>query len=303
MTVAQLVARARERLLAGGVPADEAPGDAEVLARHALDWDLTRYAVGRSEMPPADFASRYDASIARRLAREPVSQIVGHREFWGLEFEVTRDVLTPRPETELVVQAALDLYAPEIRATAGPIIVDIGTGSGCIAIALATELAKATFIASDLSIAALRVARRNAARHRVGHRIAFVCTDAIPPEDSVDVVLSNPPYIPTGDAPSLAPEVREYEPGLALFAGSDGLDLYRQLFRNVPQALIEAQDGRLIVEVGYDQAARVKAMANPRFWAFERAYRDLQGIERVLVFRALRPPDGDFGDEGGWSEP
>src|SRR6476661_715183 len=110
MTVAEVVARARARLLAGGVPAEEAPGDAEVLARHALGWDLTRYAVSRSEVPPPDFASRYDALIARRLTREPVSQIVGHREFWGLDFEVTRDVLTPRPETELVVQAALDLW-------------------------------------------------------------------------------------------------------------------------------------------------------------------------------------------------
>src|SRR5690349_6979347 len=111
MTVGEAVARARAQLLAGGVPADEAPGDAEVLARHALDWDLTRYAVSRHEAPPPDFASRYDALIARRLTREPVSQIVGHREFWGLEFEVTRDVLTPRPETELLIRAVLDVCA------------------------------------------------------------------------------------------------------------------------------------------------------------------------------------------------
>jgi len=114
-TVAELVARARERLLAGGVPAAEAPGDAEVLARHLLSWDLTRYAASRREAAPSEFAERYDAAIARRLTREPVSQIVGHREFWGLDFEVTRDVLTPRPETELVVQAALDVCKqPEI---------------------------------------------------------------------------------------------------------------------------------------------------------------------------------------------
>jgi len=301
MTVGEVVARARARLLAGGVPAEEAPGDAEVLARHALGWDLTRYAGSRSEVPPPDFVPRYDALLARRLTREPVSQIVGHREFWGLDFEVTRDVLTPRPETELVVQAVLDLYEPETRATAGPIIVDVGTGSGCIAIALATELANAMFIASDASRAALTVARRNAARHGVSQRIAFMHSAEIPPQYDVEIVVSNPPYIPLAERASLAPEVRNYEPEDALFAGADGLEVLRALLRNLRGDVTE--NGRLIVEVGYDQASRVKALANPRFWAFERAYRDLQGIERVLAFRALRPPDGDFGDEGGWREP
>lgn len=301
MTVAELVARARERLLAGGVPADEAPGDAEVLARHVLGWDLTRYAVSRGEAPPPDFVERYDALIARRARREPVSQIVGHREFWGLDFEVTRDVLTPRPETELVVQAVLDVYDYPTAPTAAPIIVDVGTGSGCIAIALATELPEARFIASDASAAALRVARRNAVRHAVERRVAFVLTETIPPEDDVEIVVSNPPYIPLAERASLAPEVRDHEPATALFGGDDGLDFYRALLKRVPGALTEG--GRLIVEVGYDQAPRVKALANPRFWVFERAYLDLQGIERVLVFRALRPADGDFTHEDGWTEP
>jgi release factor glutamine methyltransferase len=302
MTVGEVVARARARLLAGGVPAEEAPGDAEVLARHALGWDLTRYAVSRSEVPPPDFASRYDALIARRLTREPVSQIVGHREFWGLDFEVTRDVLTPRPETELAVQAVLDVCKrPAQLAAWPPIIVDIGTGSGCIAIALATELTNAMFIASDASLAALTVARRNAARHGVSQRIAFMHSAEIPPQYDVEIVVSNPPYIPLAERASLAPEVRNYEPEDALFAGADGLEVLRALLRNLRGDVTE--NGRLIVEVGYDQASRVKALANPRFWAFERAYRDLQGIERVLAFRALRPPDGDFGDEGGWREP
>jgi release factor glutamine methyltransferase len=282
MTVGDLVASARARLLAGGVPADEAPGDAEVLARHVLGWDLTQYATRRRDAPPSHFAARYDALIARRLTREPVSQIVGHREFWGLDFEVTRDVLTPRPETELVVQAALDAF-PRDRSL---VIVDVGTGSGCIAVALATEFRAARLIASDVSPAALDVARRNAVRHGVAKRIVFVHTSLFNPETDVDLIVSNPPYIPIEEAPSLAPEVRDYEPHVALFGGADGLDAYRALFRTNETSLSTGGDGRLIVEVGYDQAAAVKALAEPRVWTFERGYRDLQGIERVLVFKA-----------------
>jgi release factor glutamine methyltransferase len=298
-SVAGAIADARDVLLAAGVPANEAAGDAEVLARHVLGWDLTQFTLGRTDPLPEDFESAFATLILRRARREPVSQIVGHREFWGLDFEVTRDVLTPRPETELVVQAALDVCA--LREHLGvwpPIIVDIGTGSGCIAIALATELPDAMFVASDASLAALEVARRNAARHGVGRRIAFRHTDDIPPENDVEIIVANPPYVAERDRGSLAPEVREHEPDLALFGGEDGLDFHRLLFRNVPGDLCE--NGRMIVEVGYDQAPQVKAMANPRFWSFERAYRDLQGVERVLVFKSLRPADDDYSDHGSW---
>jgi release factor glutamine methyltransferase len=284
-TVAELVARARERLIAGGVPADEAPGDAEVLARHALAWDLTRYTIERGSPSPDGFPARYDPLIDRRLTREPVSQIVGHREFWGLDFEVTRDVLTPRPETELVVRAALDLWP----ASGGSVIGDIGTGSGCIATALATELRDVRFVASDASLAALELARRNAARHGVADRIAFVHTDAIPPEDDLDMIVSNPPYVALDQRDSLPPEVREYEPEIALFGGPDGLDVYRRMLGGIPGGLTEG--GWLVVEVGYDQAARVSALADPRVWEPGRAYRDLQGIARVLTFRARRHED------------
>src|SRR5690349_12398362 len=131
-TVAAAVAEARDALLATGVPADEVSGDAEVLARHVLGWDLTQFTLHRNEPVPTDFDRTFGELIARRARREPVSQIVGHREFWGLEFEVTRDLLTPRPETELVVQATLDACARrEQFGVWPPIIVDIGTGSGC----------------------------------------------------------------------------------------------------------------------------------------------------------------------------
>jgi len=297
-TVVATVAKARDALLAAGVPAEEAAGDAEVLARHVLGWDLTQFAVHRNESVPDGFDRTFDELVARRSRREPVSQIVGHREFWGLDFEVSRDVLTPRPETELLVQTVLDLYEPESRQTIAPIIIDIGTGSGCIAVALAKELPAAQFIASDASLAAVTIARRNAERHGVGARIAFRHTECVPPDNDVEMIVSNPPYIPELDRSTLAPEVRQYEPDLALFGGKDGLDFYRRLFRDVPGDLRES--GRMIVEVGYDQAPRVKAMANPRFWRFEHSARDLQGIERVLVFQAVWPSDGDFSNHGSW---
>jgi len=282
-SLAELVAEARDTLLAGGVPPDEAAGDAEVLARHALNWDLTRWTLGRRDPPPADFSKHYDVLISRRLQREPVSQIVGHREFWGLDFEVTRDVLTPRPETELVVQAALDRCRADNWSPS--VVVDIGTGSGCIVVALATELPDSRFIASDASLAALTVARRNAARHGVAHRIAFLHTAMIPPENDVSIIVANPPYVPLTLRDSLAPEVREYEPDSALFGGVDGLEYYRELLHwSTATALVES--GWLIVEVGYDQAGAVKALADPLDWDPGGSYRDLQGIERVLTFRA-----------------
>lgn len=287
VALAELVARARARLLAGAVPADEATGDAEVLARHVLGWDLTQYASRRRDAAPPDFPARYDVLITRRSKREPVSQIVGHREFWGLDFDVSRDVLTPRPETELAVQAVLDVCElPQRLPGWPPIIADVGTGSGCIVIALATELPDARFVANDASLAALAIARRNAARHGVGDHIAFLHSALVPPGHDVEIIVSNPPYIPDGERERLPAEVRDYEPELALFGGTDGLDLYRRMFQQLRDDFREG--GCLVVEVGYDQAAAVAALADPSMWGLERSYRDLQNIERVLTFRKLK---------------
>jgi release factor glutamine methyltransferase len=291
LKVGEIVAQARETLRAGGVPPDEAAGDAEFLARHALGFDLTQYALARNELPSPDFPQRFAALIARRLRREPVSQIVGYREFWGLDFEVTRDVLTPRPETELVIEAALEAFQRD----APIVILDIGTGSGCLAIALATEFPAAMLIASDISLPALAVARRNAARHGVQNRIAFLHTRELAPENDVDLIVSNPPYVPLRDEARLAVEVRDYEPRVALFGGPDGLDIYRGLLHANRQAIAVGDAGRLIVEVGYGQAADVTALARAARWERERVHRDLQGIDRVLTFRAA--PREDTSDE------
>jgi len=295
MTLAERLAAARTRLGAAGISSQEAANDAELLARHALGWARARLISSLRDPVPAHLDPAYAQLIDRRAAREPASQIVGVREFWGLDFEVGPDVLTPRPETELVVQAALDL-SKTLPPSDHTVIVDVGTGTGCIAIALATELPAARFIASDASLEALTIARRNAARNGVAERIAFLHTSIIPPENDVEMIVSNPPYIPQDARPSLPPEVRDHEPGVALFGGDDGLDFYRRLLAT-PGDLVDG--GWLIVEVGYGQADAVRELVTKRRslenrdhdWEGGKSYVDLQGIERVLTFRAVHQMD------------
>jgi len=179
----------------------------------------------------------------------------------------------------LIVEEAIASYGdrtPEL-------IVDIGTGSGCLAVALALRYPDARLIATDVSPDALAVARRNAARHGVEHRITFAEADLMPTLTGVDLIVSNPPYVALGEAPQLAPEVRDHEPSTALFAGADGLELFRRLLPATRTAV--TSQGRLIVEVGYDQHAAVAALAASAGWMLDRARHDLQGITRTLVFR------------------
>jgi release factor glutamine methyltransferase len=280
--VSEAIARARDALLAAGIPAAEAPGDAEVLARHVLDWDLTQFALHRHDAAPDGFADAYRTAIGRRARREPVSQITGCRQFWGLDFEVTRDVLTPRPETETLIETALAAFPRDARI----VIMDVGTGSGCIAIALATEFPNAHVIASDVSLPALTVARRNAARHGVADRIAFVLGRDLAGGVDVDLIVSNPPYIARRDADSLPLEVREYEPHVALFGGEDGLEMHRTLIASGRRSLRE--QGRMIVELGYDQAPAVTAIARAAAWDVDAVRRDLQGVERAMMLRPTK---------------
>ena len=285
MTLAEHVAAGAGRLGASGVPAAEVGADAALLARHVLGWDRAAYLCRLREPAPAAFAGRYAAVLDRRARREPVSTITGQREFRGLRFEVNPAVLTPRPETELLVDETLRLAA---RGNGGVRrIVDAGAGSGCIAVALATELPAARIIATDLSAAALAVARRNAVRHRVADRIACVCTSWL---DGVagapDVIVANPPYVRDGDLAGLPPEVRGFEPRLALAGGPDGLDAVRTLLRAAAERL--SAGGRLVMEVGAGQMAAVRAAAGRRRrLAVTRIRRDLQGIERAIVLRRL----------------
>lgn len=279
MTLADRLARARATLLEAGSPAASASLDAEVLARHVLGWDRAEVVARGRDAVPDGFDERYTRLIERRRRHEPIAYITGEREFWGLPFRVTPAVLVPRPETELIVEEALIEFAGAPPAT----IVDVGTGSGCVATALATEFPTARVVATDISAVALLIARENATANGVGARIEFREADLLEGIDvHPDLIVSNPPYVAARDAAGVHVSVREHEPHVALFGGPDGLDPFRRLF---PQAAARMAPGaRLIVEVGYDQEDVVGAMAASAGLRLVRARQDLQGIVRTLVF-------------------
>ena len=275
------LADARETLIGAGIPRDEAALDAEVLARHVLDCDRATLLTRTRDPLPSAFDRLYHTLIARRVAREPVAYIVGHREFWGLEFDVSPAVLIPRPETELIIEEAL---ASLLRRDVVRHIVDVGTGSGCLAVTLAVEFPPAQVTATDTSREALEVAYRNAIRHNVIGRIAFVQGDLLQDvAGPADLIVSNPPYVPAGDAATLQPEVARYEPSSALYGGDDGLDVIRRLFGSARQHL--ADGGWLIVEFGFGQEAAVREAAREAGWNVARMRSDLQGIPRIAVLR------------------
>ena len=277
-SVSERLASARAQLEAAGLPPADAALDAEVLARHLLGWDRAALLVHGRDPEPPDFGSRLTALITRRAAREPVAQIVGAREFWGLDFEVTRDVLVPRPETELIVEEAVAFAASSPCHE----IVDVGTGSGCLAVSIACELPRAHITAVDVSAAALEVARRNAARHSVAERITFVQTSLFDGLSTrADLIVANPPYVPDQAAAHLQVEVVRYEPHQAVFGGRDGLEVMRPLLRDAGAYL--APQGRLVVEFGFGQEDAVRTLAEEAGWTVLRVREDLQGIPRTLV--------------------
>lgn len=281
MTFQDCVARARDRLVRAGIAGAEARLDAEFLARHTLGWDRGTFLTRRHESAPAGFQSSYEEAIARRAGREPVHLITGTREFWGLEFEVTRDVLAPRPETEILVEEAVAIA----RSHGLERVVDVGTGSGCIAVALARELASAHVLATDVSAPALEVARRNASRHRVADRIGFVRTNLLSGVGAADLIVSNPPYAEAEGVPALQPEVRDHEPRVALDGGPGGVVVIARVLEQARDVLDPG--GWLLVEFGWGQAERVRELAAAERRLQLRGIRDdLQGIPRVAIFRS-----------------
>jgi release factor glutamine methyltransferase len=279
MTISDLVHGARVRFVNAGISANLAALDAEVLARQVLGWDRARFLSDRNETATSAFLLRYEPLVARRERREPVSYILGNREFWGLPFEVCPDVLIPRHETEFIVEEALEL----VGKGSNPLIVDVGTGSGCIAIALAREIPGARVIASDVSRHALDVARRNAGRYDVADRITFVETSFLEGiEEGVDLIVSNPPYVPSVSERGLTPEVRDYEPAVALFGGEDGLDGLRSVLEGAAAKL--APGGWLVMEFGCGQDDCVtNLVAGVTGLDLIKIRHDLQDIPRTLV--------------------
>ncbi|QPF92265.1 peptide chain release factor N(5)-glutamine methyltransferase [Bradyrhizobium commune] len=286
----QPIERARRALAAQMRSAglDEAELDARILLGAALDLDLTGLVAQAARTLTAAEASRLAGYAQRRIAGEPVARILGTREFWGLPFRLSEATLVPRPDTETVVERALELFR-ERPTSDRPRIADIGTGSGAILLALLHEIPDAFGVGTDLSLNALGTAKRNAAALGLAGRAAFVaCSYASALSGPFDLIVSNPPYIPSAEIPKLSTEVREHDPHLALDGGNDGYDAYRAL---IPQAAARlAPGGALIVEAGQGQASNIEALMTTAGLSADRPPRaDLAGIPRAVSARKMPP--------------
>jgi len=266
----------------GGAGTDSPDADARLIVGHALSLDHTALAVqaGR-KLTPAEIAA-VNALAQRRLTREPVARILGCKEFWGLTFGLSPATLVPRPETETVVEAALALVGDK---NAPLRIADLGTGSGCLLISLLHECKTAIGFGTDRSLSALACARENARRNGVEARSHFVACDfADALSGGFDCIVSNPPYIPVNEIEALAPEVRDFDPQLALDGGLDGLSAYRRIAADGPRLL--KRGGMLVVELGAGQERAVTAiMAGSGLKAESAALPDLGGVPRALTLR------------------
>ena len=265
---------------------------AELLLMHAIDRDRAWIYAHPEYLLTVEQQTIYAELIERRASGEPTQYLTGHQEFWGLEFEVTPAVLIPRPETEHLVEVVLarlkTLKSSDARGAQPLRIADAGTGSGCLAVALAHELPDAQIVATDISAAALEVAQRNAAHHGLSDRIEFRQTNLLDYFEAMpalarphfDAILSNPPYIDLLDAALLVREIREHEPHQALFAAENGLALYPPLIAQAKTLL--TPNGILAVEIARDAAARVRAFLQGPAWTDVATERDLARIERVI---------------------
>ena len=282
MTLRQRLLDARARLTGAGVDNNEAVLDTNLLARHVLGWSRAEMLLRQDDPLPTGFEEAFNTLIERRARREPAAYIRGKQEFWSREFDVTPEVLIPRPESELIVEELINLLPVDAPALPRR-VADIGTGSGCIAVSVAAERPNVHVVATDISRAALDVARRNAEAAGVAARIEFVeCAYLSGATGPFDFILANPPYISESEYEELAPEVREYEPRMALLAGEDGLRDIRQIV-DVAAARLKP-GGTLFMEIGHTQGDRLAALvqAFPSL-TLTRISTDLQRIPRVAV--------------------
>jgi release factor glutamine methyltransferase len=282
LTLADRLTEARGRLIAAGIPADEAAIDVDLYARRILGWDRANLITRRGEQAPAGLDPTFSEWVTRREQREPSAYIIGEREFYGRDFLVSPAVLIPRPETEHIIEALLPLLA----AHAAALVADIGTGSGNIAVTLACEAPGCRVVATDVSDIALAVAARNAVRHGVADRVEFVHTSYLDGvTDTFDLVAANPPYVRETDRPGLSLSVQR-EPAVAIFGGQDGM-------RDV-EGVLGATDARLrpggwlLMEFGFGQEEDIRqAIARHPVLRLDRVVADLQGLPRTVVAQRL----------------
>ena len=278
-SIAAALLEATKVLNQAGVP--EARREAGSLLSFILGRDRTFLISHAEDQLGDDALRRFQESVERRASGEPLQYITGVQDFFGRQFLVTPDVLIPRPETELLVEAALELIDSESE----PLICDVGTGSGCIAVTLLCELRTARAVAVDKSAAALEVARLNARNHEVLDRVEFAESDCFDALDSTrhqfEMVVSNPPYVSAAMIDGLQREVRDHEPIIALSPGGDGLSVIRRLVVEAPGFL--TKNGQLIMEIGFDQGEAVTRLIDENVWRLVDIRPDLQGIPRIVI--------------------
>lgn len=279
VSIGEALRRASRELEQSGVA--EARREASSLLSHVIAKERTFLISHAEDALGVDELERFENAVARRGAGEPAQYIAGTQDFYGRAFRVTPDVLIPRPETELLVEAALEVMS------AGAVVCDVGTGSGCIAITLLCERADARAVAIDVSEAALEVAQQNARDLLVQDRVAFKLSDCFEAlrrgEDLFDVIVSNPPYVSADMLSGLQREVRDHEPLVALTPGDDGLRVIRRLLDDSPAFLRE--NGYLMMEIGFDQAEKVQQLVDESIWTLKEIRPDLQGIPRILILQ------------------
>ncbi|MGI9490546.1 MAG: peptide chain release factor N(5)-glutamine methyltransferase [Geminicoccaceae bacterium] len=281
MTIRDAIEQAAKCLKIAGI--DGARHDAWLLLCHVLQQDRATLLAHALDSLGPEAQHSFSRLVDRRADREPIAQIIGRKEFWSLEFRITADVLCPRPDSECLIEAALGEVDRRYEARTWPgRILDLGTGSGCLLLTLLSEWPAASGVGVDISLRALSMARLNGERLALTERAHWLCSDwGAALEGGFDLIVSNPPYVTTGEAETLAPEVRDFEPATALFAGVDGLDAYRLLAGDLHRLL--APDGVTLLEVGAGQAQSVERLMEDNDLRPIGRRQDLAGIDRCLI--------------------
>jgi release factor glutamine methyltransferase len=279
--ISSAIKSAAERLFSAGIP--EARREAASLLRLSIGRDTTFLIAHPDYELTDDELEKFESAVSRRAGREPFQLIAGRQEFYGLDFEVEAGVLIPRPETEILVEKAIEIAT----GLENPQILEIGVGTGCIAVSILHAVPHAEATGLDISNNALKLAARNAELQGVLARLLLLNSDLFEGvADTFDMIVSNPPYVPLADAPTLQPEVIRFDPAEALFAGEDGLDVVRQIIAEAPRFL--STDGFLLMEFGYGQEQSVKELLAAGNWSEIQIIDDLQGIPRTVVARSPR---------------